>query len=396
MDTDPSSTLTSSEPSSSEANPTFGKALVFLAMLAIIGVGIAAFVASQRSATGPLVASSSPDAISVKVDQIQLSESYASRESFTGMATPRRTSTLGFQSGGRIDAISVDTGSRVTRGTTLARLDTRALQAQLVAAEARIAEARAGRDLAQTNVTRQNALFEKGHVAQQRVDEAQAQVDTAEARIDAAKSQADTLSVQIDLARITAPFTGVVTQRYVDEGSIAAPGTPVLELVEIGRMEARIGLPAQEASLLKIGGDYTLETPTGSVDAKLRAVTGVIDANARTIATVFDINGDAVPAGAVVRLALDRSIDERGVWVPIGALTEGSRGLWSVYVAEEARGSWAAQRRPVEIVQAEADRAYVRGALTSGDKVILEGITRLSPGMPVTPIDAKLADRQPE
>ena len=49
---------------------------------------------------GPLVAEARPDAISVKVDLIELSESYASRESFSGLATPRRTSTLGFQSGG--------------------------------------------------------------------------------------------------------------------------------------------------------------------------------------------------------------------------------------------------------------------------------------------------------
>ena len=394
MDIDPSTTPDSVERRSSGANPTFGKALVFLMVLALIGAGIAAFIISQRSAIGPLVAEARPDAISVKVDQIELSESYASRESFSGLATPRRTSTLGFQSGGRIDLITVDTGSKVTRGKTLARLDTRALRAQLLAAEAGIEEARAGRDLAQNNVARQNALFEKGHVAEQRVDEAQAQVDTATARINAAKSQADTLRVQIDLARITAPFNGVVTQRYVDEGSIAAPGTPVLELVETGLLEARIGLPAKEAALLKVGDEYVLDTPAGSVDATLRAVTGVIDANARTMTTVFDIRGEAVPAGSIVRLALDNTVEERGVWVPVGALTEGNRGLWSVYVAEESNGSWTAQRRPVEIVQAGADRAYVRGALASGDKVILEGITRLSPGIPVTPIDAKLADRQ--
>ena len=155
-----------------------------------------------------------------------------------------------------------DTGSKVTRGKTLARLDTRALRAQLLAAEAGIEEARAGRDLAQTNVARQNALFEKGHVAEQRVDEAQAQVDTATARINAAKSQADTLRVQIDLARITAPFNGVVTQRYVDEGSIAAPGTTGAGACrKPALLEARIGLPAKEAALLKVGDAYVLDTP---------------------------------------------------------------------------------------------------------------------------------------
>ena len=388
MDNDPGS----AGASSADVKPTFGKAVVFLAVLALIGAGIAAFIVSQRSATGPLIADGKPDAIPVKVAPVELSESFAASESFTGLVTPRRTSTLGFQGGGRIEAIRVDTGSRVARGQTLARLDTRALTAQLAAAEASISEARAGRDLAQTNVTRQNTLFEKGHVAEQRVDEANAQVDTANARIEAAKSQADALRVQIDLSRITAPFSGVVTQRYVDEGAIAAPGTPVLELVETARMEARIGLPATEAAGLTVGDTYTLQTPTGSVEAKLRAVTGVIDAGARTMTTVFDVTSDNVPAGSVVRLALDRAIEERGVWVPVGALTEGSRGLWSVYVAEQTDDGWAAQQRPVEIVQAEADRAYVRGALMNGDRVIQEGITRLSPGIPVTPVNAEIAE----
>ena len=98
--------------SSADVKPTFGKAVVFLAVLALIGAGIAAFIVSQRSATGPLIADGKPDAIPVKVAPVELSESFAASESFTGLVTPRRTSTLGFQSGGRIDAIRVDTGSQ--------------------------------------------------------------------------------------------------------------------------------------------------------------------------------------------------------------------------------------------------------------------------------------------
>ena len=371
--------------------PTFFKALLFLIVLALIGFGIAAFVVTQRSEAGPLVAVNEPEPLVVKVVEVELSETLTLSDKFTGMATPRRTSMLGFQTGGRIESVRVDTGSEVKKGQTLARLDTRSLQAQLAAANAAVDEARAGRDIAQTTVTRQQTLLEKGHVSQQRVDEAQAQVDAANARILAAQAQADTLKVQIDLARITAPFGGVITKRLADEGSIAAPGVPLLELVETGNMEARIGLPADEAASLVVGETYSLATGDRLVEAKLRAMTGVIDAGARTVTTVFDIQNADLPAGSVVRLALDRAVAERGVWVPIGALTEGNRGLWAVYVAEPDGGKWRARKRPVEIVQAEADRAFVRGALSSGDKVIQEGIRRLSPGMPVTPSEAELA-----
>lgn len=376
-----------------EKKPSASKALIFLVVLAIITALLAVFVISQRSATGPLIASAPPDAISVKVRPVELSDTLTLKEGFSGLTTARRTSMLGFQSGGRIERILVDLGAEVRAGQMLARLDTRSLEAQMAAAEASVSEARAGRDLAQTTVVRQQILLDKGHVSQQRVDEAQAQVDTANARINAAQAQVDLIQVQIDLARITAPFSGVVTNRFTDEGAIAAPGTPVLELVETGRMEARIGLPADEARRLVIGETFTLASDLGPATATLRAVTGVIDTQARTMTTVFDINDQHIPAGTVVRLALNQDISERGVWVPLGALTEGNRGLWSVYVAEPDSDRWVARKRPVEIVRAEADQAYVRGALVNGDQVILEGITRLSPEIPVSPIEAKFAER---
>jgi len=375
-----------------EKKPTALKALVFLLVIGLLGVALAAFVLTQRSETGPLVADKAPTPISVRTVSAEMSEELVLEEAFTGLATPRRTSMLGFQSGGRIDRITVDTGSRVGAGQTLAQLDTRSLQAQLSASEAVVNEARAGRDLAATTVKRQKLLLEKGHVAQQRVDEAQAQVDTATARINAAMAQADTLRVQIDLMKLKAPFAGVITGRMADEGAIAAPGIPILELVEIGRMEARIGLPAKEASELNKGEVYTLVSDQGPVKAKLRAVTGVINSGQRTVETVFDIaEPGKVAAGAVVRLSIDRAVDERGLWVPLGALTEGNRGLWALYAAEPEDGGHFARKRPVEIVHTEADRAYVRGAVSEGDRIIIEGIQRLTTGMPVMPVAAELA-----
>ena len=64
-------------------------------------------------------------------------------ESYPGLVTARRESELGFERGGRIDSIAVDVGDRVTVGQVLARLDTRALEAQIVAANAQTAEAQA-------------------------------------------------------------------------------------------------------------------------------------------------------------------------------------------------------------------------------------------------------------
>ena len=244
-----------------------------------------------------------------------------------------------------------------------------------------------------STVDRQRTLKLQGHVSQQRVDEAEAQANTSLARIEAARAQADTLRVQIDLARITAPFDGVVTARMVDEGAIAAPGTPILELVEAGRLEARIGLPAISAARLVPGETYKLVADTGTVDAKLRTVTGVIDADRRTVAAMFDIeNSGDLAVGAVVRLSMEREIDEPGFWVPVKAMSTASRGLWTVLVAAPSEHGWRAEPRPVEMVHSEGGRGFVRGPVQEGDRVIVDGLQRIAPGMPVVPRDATSAD----
>jgi RND family efflux transporter MFP subunit len=281
----------------------------------------------------------------------------------------------------------------VKTGALLAKLDTRSLQAQLASARAQVQEARASHDLALSTVQRQRQLKLQGHVSQQRVDEAEAQANTALARVEAAKAQADTLRVQIDLAAITAPFDGVVTQRLSDEGAIAAAGQPILELVEKSHLEARLGLPAASAALLEPGKEYKLVADTGEVTARLRNITGVIDANQRTVGAIFDIeNPEAIDAGAVVRLALDRSVGEEGFWVPVKALSAASRGLWTVYVADPSGGGWNAVPRPVEMVHSDGDRAYVRGPIQPGERVIVDGLQRITPGMPVTPRESQRAD----
>lgn len=378
------------------ARPTFWKGLIFLivlgAALALLGV----FVLQNRSAEGPLVPAERPIPISVETLRVDLGSTFKAEEKFTGIVSPRRTSQLGFAGGGRIAAIRVDVGDRVEQGETLAILDTRSLQAQLTSARAIVAEAEAGLALAQTTVDRQIALLEKGHVSSQRVDEARAQANTAYARIDAAKANADALRVQIDLARIKAPFAGTVTARMADEGAIANPGAPLFELVEANVLEARIGLTAVLADTLVIGDPYDLISDQGLVPATLRSMTGVIDTSNRTVTTLFDITDpNSVSAGAVVRLGMEREINESGLWLPVSALTEADRGLWSIYIARRDGSDWVAEPGIVEIVHQDGERIYVRGAVRDGDRVIIDGLQRITPGQPVTPIEVSSAGLVP-
>ncbi|WP_084419988.1 efflux RND transporter periplasmic adaptor subunit [Henriciella litoralis] len=375
-----------SGPPKREPSPNLAKGLLFIAVIAVAIIGLALFVLSQRSSEGPLVITKAPAPLGVDVMPVRIQSTLGLDEQFTGIVNARRSSSLGFSSGGRIAVLNVDVGDRVTDGQLLAALDTRALRSQLTSARAQVKEAEANHRLAMTTVDRQQTLLEKGHVAQQRVDEARAQAATSQARIDAAKAQAATLQVQIDLSSITAPYPGVITERRYDEGAIASPGVPVFELVETTALEARIGLPANLAAELEPGRVYTLKGDLGPVDARLKSVTGVIDAGQRTVTSVFDIiDPSKVSTGAVVRLEMQRDVNEPGFWVPVSALAENQRGLWSVYIARQQDDGWVAQPGLVEVIQSESERAYVRGAVSDGDRVILNGLQRITPGQQVLP-----------
>lgn len=312
-------------------------------------------------------------------------------EFYPGLVSARRQSALGFDRGGRIDAIDVDVGDRVTAGQVLARLDTRALDAQIAAADAQTAETAAQTALAAETEDRQAQLLERGHISRQRYDEVRTSTRAARARQNAAAAQADALRVQRDLSVVTAPFDGVVTARHADEGAIAQPGQPLLEIVEADALEIRVGLPQRVAAGLQPGASHRFVIDDAAVDAVFRSSTGVVDRQTRTVTALFDLPANAsVAAGQVVRLAVATPIGADGFWVPTSALAEGRRGLWSVYVlTPDAGDAYTLQPRSVETVRIEAGRVFVRGAVEDGDLLLAAGIQRITPGQRVTPAIAE-------
>jgi RND family efflux transporter MFP subunit len=367
------------------------KGLLFLGLMAgIVAVG-ALLALSQRGEAGTTVAVNAPAPMPVTVESFVFAEELLLEESFTGLAQARRSAELGFERGGRLASLSVDVGTRVRAGQPLARLDTRAIAAQIESARAGLAEAQAARALAEASAQRVRELAARDLAPRQRLDEAEAAVAQASARIDAAQAGVDLLQVQLALSTITAPFDGVITARLQDEGAIAAPGVPLLRLVEDGVVDVTLGLPGDLAATLQAGEVLNVTGPTGLVEMRVRGLTGVVDASRRTTEIVLERTGGApLRPGEVVRLSRSRPVSERGGWVPISALAEASRGLWSLYVLEAEGDGLVVRPRGVEIVHTDGQRAYVRGPVAAGDRYVTQGLQRLVPGMRVSPTAARV------
>jgi RND family efflux transporter MFP subunit len=360
----------------------------FAVVIAAIGVGVIVVLVSTMRAADADVRQEQPGAIPVPVLAVEYLNDATISEAFPGLIAARRESDLGFERGGRIVDVSADVGDLVIAGDTLALLDTSALRAQIAAADAQTHEADAQLAIARATEDRQRTLFERGHISQQRLDEVASNTTAAQARRAAAAAQANALRAQLVLSEITAPFDGVVTARLSDEGAIAAPGNPVLRLVENESLEIRIGLSIEAAATLVEGDMYAFATDGGEVTAQFRRATGVVDVRSRTVSAIFDVAGGQVRAGEVARLQLETDIAERGFWVPTSALTEGRRGLWSVQtlVRDETNG-WKTESRVVETLRVEVDRAFVRGAVNEGEQIVASGLQRITSGQRVSPVE---------
>ncbi len=370
-----------------EDTPRLSRGLFYIGVIGLVIVGIAGFIFVQRGSDSAVnIATGAPKPLPVNVGRVGFVDTLEIAEQYTGLVAARRTSSLGFEAGGRVESLRVDVGDTVQEGTVLAKLDTRTLSANLAAATAQIGEAEAALKIAQTTVSRQKILAEKGLLSGQSFDEADAQALAAEARLTAAKAQRDALRVRIDQASLKAPFEGMITKRFLDEGAIASPGQPVFQLVENSALETTIGVPAKLARRLQPGETYQLIVDQQKIPAELRSVTGVIDASQRTVTAVFDIDAaSAVFSGAVARLELREKLEQSGTWIPVSAMTEADRGLWSIYVAHKTDGDdYRVEKRLVDIIHAEADKVFVRGALSEGEYFVKDGLHRLTPDQRVT------------
>lgn len=355
------------------------------------GLALAAALAATGVVATPDAHAAEPAPVSAM--RVDIVDRTAVAEAFPGVIAPRRESRLGFETGGLVASVTADVGDTVEAGAELARLDLRTLDAQIAAAKASLAEARASVKLARLTADRQRALAERDAASAQRVDEADANVAIAEAREAGAQATLVQLEVRRDLSILSAPYAGVVTNRYLDDGAIAGPGSPVFDLVETGALEVRVGLPRARAAELVAGDVYEFTLRDRRVDGTLRATTGVVDRATQTVTAVFDLTdatsgAGAVAAGEVARLTLDVPVEATGFWAPLTALAEGRRGLWNLYALSppDEDGVRRVEKRLVDVVYTVADRAFVRGAVADGDDIIVSGLDRVVPGQPVTPV----------
>ncbi len=356
-------------------------------------VVVAGLVAAGLAGVGAVTAPKS-DASAVRVTRVlpvatigAFSEpGYDVQRQFVGRIEAKRESRVGFELGGLVTALFVDEGEVVEPGQVIGRLDTARLEVQLTQLEGRRVELQANIGLARATRIRQERLTNKGHVSRQRYDEARFDEEGQLGRLQQVDAQIASIRLDIEKSELKAPFDAIVARRFADEGIVISAGAAVFDLIERTNPEVRIGLAGGVVDEIAIGQEHELIVRGRRVRATVRAVLPVRDRNTRSVdvALILHVPLNGIRPGDLARLEITRRVDQPGFWLPLAALTESSRGLWAVYVANGSDGETGViERRELEILHQETDRVFVRGTLASDDRVVVAGIHRLVPGQSV-------------
>lgn len=302
-----------------------------------------------------------------------------------GVVASRTQVTMAFQTLGRMVSRPVDLGDRVRQGDVLANLAAEDLEATTRAAEAALAAAEVQRDTARLTLERVEALAARNVASAAQLEQAQRAATAAEAGAEQARSALVQARDSQGYARMTAPFSGVVSAVYEAPGSVLGAGTPVLQLSAEDQREAVIDLPESALAGLPDDAVFTLwqrTDPDRQVQAVLDRIDPVADMATRTRRLYLTLPPDApFRLGALIRARLG-SASEPALMLSQAAifLRDGAPHVWRVIRTE---GGAHVEAVPVTPSGAFQGRVLIGAGLSPGDEVVIRGVNSLTDGQAV-------------
>jgi RND family efflux transporter MFP subunit len=330
---------------------------------------------------------------------------------------------------GYIRAINVDVGDHVKEGQTLAVLEVPELAAQLTGAEAAVRAAqqqinRAQGDLVRAQSThnaahsaytrlKQAADSRSGLVAQQEVDDAQAKDLSTEAQVASSEAELSGAKQQLEVAqanekqynalaaytRITAPFAGVITNRYADTGALVAAGTssstqaiPVVRLAQISVLRLVLPAPESVASQISLGDSVKVHVQALDRDfqGKVSRFADSLNWETRTMDTQIDVvnrNGTLIP-GMYAEVRLNLREKKNVLTIPLEAVTRNGNDATVLYVNPRNM----VEERHVKLGLEDTQRVEVLSGLSDEDRVIVGSRSQFHNGQKVQAKEAAAAD----
>ncbi len=228
-------------------------------------------------------------------------------------------------------------------------------------------------EVAYTQARNQYELAQK-HLQALQSGGKQQQLKAAEGQLSSAKGKYQASQAQLNYSEIRCPINGVVTDRPLYPGEMAAAGTPLITVMDLSQVVARAHIPQDQAALLKLGDAATITAPgtNEKIEGKVTVVSPALDPNSTTVEVwVQAANpGQRLRPGSNVHVSMLAGKIPDAIVVPASALVSNAAGEKSVMVVG---GDGRAHQQTVKVGVQEDGEAQIAGGLKAGDNVISRG-----------------------
>jgi len=306
-----------------------------------------------------------------------------------GTVTPLATVTVKSQISGQIMSIAFEEGEKVKAGDLLAEIDSRPYERQLAQAQGQLLRDQALLRNAQLDLERYRKLVAEGWVPKQKFDTQESLVQQYEGTTKTNQAVVDAAALNIAYCHITAPISGRIGLRQVDQGNYvqANDTNGIVVITQTQPITVIFTLPEDElpavvkrlhsGAVMPVAA-YDRSRSTKLATGRLMTVDNQIDTATGTVKlkAQFDNDDETLFPNQFVNVQLLVDVARDATTIPTAAVQRGAPGTFVYVVTSENTVSV----RPVTLSQTEGERVAVTSGLAPGDRVVVDGADRLRDG----------------
>jgi len=324
-------------------------------------------------------------AIAVTLKKAEKSSS-AKTITASGQVQAAQSATLSTRFLGNVETISVHVGDKVQKDQILISLDAASLQAKRSQTNASIIQAEANLKNVQVNFDRYKRLFDQQSISKKELDDITTQLSVAKAQLEAAQQMKNEVLSQLKYAEIKAPFSGIVSAKFINEGSMAHPGKPLLILDNPKQFEVVANIAESDIASVKRNNQVQVFIP--SISKQLTGRVKEISSNAKnsggTYSVIVQLNETSgkVYAGMYAKVVIENAAlsDASTIFIDKKALIQKGQleGIYTVSQNNTAILRWVKLGRTTE------NQVEIISGLSDGESYILSSEGKIYNGVPVS------------
>ena len=312
----------------------------------------------------------------------------------TGQVEAAHSTNIATRIMGYITKVYVKTGDQVKAGQLLFTVNSADILAKKGQTAAMLSQAEAALHVAQKDYDRYNTLYKQNSASAKELEQITLQYQSAKANVDAAKSMQNEVNAQLTYTNVVAPFSGVITQKLAEEGSLANPGMPIVTIEQGGSLQVSALVPENQIAAIKIGDEASMEVTAANKQFKGKIIqinpssqfTGgqyIIKAAIPSAETKQLFAGMYVKIKIISKVAAALSTKDtisNTVFIPTAALVYRDQlvGVYTIGSQNTALLRW------IRVGKQQGDKMEILSGLSKNESFILSSETSLYNGAPVS------------